>query len=256
MKDLITLLNTKISFLDVLKTILPLGTATGLIGITYSQNRQIYLTLSRTDDLIKQVNVMNTELKDLELKIAEKNKYIEELQIQMSTISKSNHSGVEELVARNDMIKFYITCAGVLVGGLIIISLTNYFLPSLFTTKAWVPAPIYKALQDNTWFFQEQQVYPIIDKKCELEWLVTIFNQNKAEISVKPSNTNDFIPISDFVSKLQNDSNYLVKFKPQQDTSLDLFPHTDLLDVSTTTSSSFPSANETAEIATYLSNLI
>jgi hypothetical protein len=227
------------------------------------------MVADQLDTLIKETNNMRLQIQDLETQIVEKNKTIEDLEIKVSDLTDSPDilieatNTVEKLATQNDMIKFYIICGGVVVGSLIVISLLNHFLPGLFSTKAWIPAPIYNTLQDYTGLFQEKQIFTITDNKCNLEWLVSVINQKKAEIAVKPNGANDFISASDYVSKLQGDAGIMIRGSSSTTQSIinavpqaSVTQNTTALDIVNTATQSFPSAQQTAEIATKLSGLI
>lgn len=169
-----------------------------------------FQSLSKDIQILKQEN--NT-LKELVAKLSQDNGIMKELiQEKNNVILEQSTQSTSNLLS-NEMVQFYVKTAGVVAAGIVVLYVLNTTTSlGLFSAKKLLPTKAYTLIQDYTPFFQERKTYFHRDELSKTDWSINILNDRSVNMLVKPDQSDDFIPISDFLSSLHRNAGTMVPY--------------------------------------------
>jgi len=221
------LITAKFSLLKILLYGLPLVLFNGIIFTLYTINKQIsentqaIIALKNENILLSEMLTEKQQkldaLKERLSALQDKNQVLENLLLErdIKLFEGSQINNADILIANNEMVQFWVKVGGgILLGAFVVYTAYSMF-PTFFSAKALMPSSIYKFVQDYTPFFQEKRSFLFTDNQSSTNWCINVINDKCIGINVKPFNSNDFVPISEYIMKLNSDAGTMVAAKAE-----------------------------------------
>lgn len=170
-------------------------------------NSQALQTTKCLDSLEKEVARLKKQTIAQKSKIADLEQQLSDQNLQQEVIDKTVSVSLNPdlLAVQNEMSQFYIKTAGYVLCGVVVIAFVYYITSttsSLLSVKGILPGSVYRLIQNNTPFCQEKVEYTYFDRDTETGWLISIINNRKVDLKVKPNDSPEYMSLSEWLSSM------------------------------------------------------